>query len=194
MTPEQLARVTARYVRPEQLRPDAVVPPASSLIQAVRDFDARARNRAYYQDFRVNSRNYTQKSGGTRAFIVDFDRLPDRCVAASERPDRAETSAAFGTLFALLRHIDECCDDVVFFADEAGAWQIPVDWRTVFPAWFRCLAEVAAPDSYAELVVDAIEDFEHYRWDESIPAALAVATDEQREALQARAAGPRRRR
>jgi hypothetical protein len=24
------------------------------------------------------------------------------------------------------RHIDECCDDVVFFADEAGAWQIPV--------------------------------------------------------------------
>lgn len=194
MTPEQLAQVTAKYVRPEELRPDAVAPRGSSLIQDVREFDARARDGAYYEDFRVNSRNCNQKSGGTRAFIVDFGRLLDRCVAASELPQRGETSEAFGLLFELLRHIDECCDDVVFFADEAGAWQIPVDWRTVFPAWFRCLAEVAAPDAYAVLVVEAIEDFEHYGWDKSIPAALAVATAAQRDALLARAAKPRRRR
>jgi hypothetical protein len=194
MTPEQLAFVTAKYVRPEELRPDAVAAKATALIEDVRQFDARARKGVYYEQFRVNSRNCTQKSGGTRAFISDFGRILDRCVAASDKADRAATADAFAVLFDLLRHIDECCDDVVFFADEAGAWQIPVDWRAVFPAWFRCLTEVAAPDEYARLVVQAIEDFEHYHWDETIEEALEAATAAQRAALSDRAAMPRRRR
>ncbi len=194
LTQEQLAQVTAKYVRPEDLRPDAVAQPASTLIDDVRAFDARARAGAYYEAFNVNSRNCTQKSGGTRAFIADFGRVLDRCVAASDQQDRAAMADAFGVLFDLLRHIDECCDDVVFFADEAGSWQIPVHWPEVFPAWFRCLATVAPPDEYAARVVVTVENFEHYNWDRNIEAALAVASPEQRAALTTRAAMPRRRR
>jgi hypothetical protein len=194
MTPEQLALVTAKYVRPEELRSATAAPRATSLIDDVRDFDARARKGAYYEQFRVSSRSCTQKSGGTRAFIVDFGRTLVRCVAASAQTERAPTAEAFGILFDLLRHIDECCDDIVFFVDEAGAWQIPVDWRAVFPAWFCCLAAVAAPEEYANRVVGAIEDFEHYHWDETIEEALAAATPEQRASLAALAAMPRRRR
>ena len=194
MTPDQLALVTAKYVRPEDLRPDAVVARTNSLIEDVHAFDARARKGAYYEQFRVNSRNCTQKSGGTRAFIADFGRILDRCIAASGQLDRAVTADAFAVLFDLLRHIDECCDDVVFFADEAGSWQIPVHWPEVFPAWFRCLATFAPPDQYAERVVVTVEKFEHYNWDRNIEAALAVASPEQRAALITRAAMPRRRR
>ena len=47
-------------------------------------------------------------------------------------------------------------DEVIFFADEAGSWQIGVDWRTVFPAYFAayfgCLAEAAAADEFAKTV------------------------------------------
>jgi hypothetical protein len=47
-------------------------------------------------------------------------------------------------------------DEVIFFADEAGSWQVGVDWRTVFPAYFAayfgCLAEAAAADEFAKPV------------------------------------------
>lgn len=194
MTPEQLAHATAKYVRPEALQVDPNPPPPRSLLGDVHAFDDRARDGGYYQGFQVNSRNCNQLSLGTRAFIADFGRLMDRCVAEAEFAGRVDTAASFAVLFELLRHIDECCDDVVFFADEGGAWQIPVNWRTVFPAWFRCLAEVASPEEYADRVVVAVEDFEHYHWDRNIEAAALAANPEQHEALLARAAKPRRRR
>lgn len=194
MTLEQLALLSAKYVRPDELRPDPIVRLPRSLPDHVRDFDARSRASEYYEDFNVNSRNCTQLSGGTRAFTADFLRLVERCVLASRATPNPETAAAFAVLFDLLRHIDECCDDVVFFADEAGAWQIPVHWPEVFPAWFRSLATAAGPTEYAEQVVVTIEEFEHYNWDRNIEAALAAASSEQRDALTARAALPRRRR
>jgi hypothetical protein len=41
---------------------------------------------------------------------------------------------AFEIVFGLLDHIDECQDDVVFFADEGGSCQIGFDWEKVLPA------------------------------------------------------------
>ena len=38
---------------------------------------------------------------------------------------------------------------MVFFADEGGSWQVGVDWKSVLPADFRCLAETAGPEEFA---------------------------------------------
>jgi len=34
-----------------------------------------------------------------------------------------------------------------------------VDWRTVFPAYFRCLAETASAEEFAQVVDQVIRDF-----------------------------------
>jgi len=39
-----------------------------------------------------------------------------------------------------MREIDRCERDVVFFADEAGSWQVGVLWDRVLPAWFRSMS------------------------------------------------------
>jgi hypothetical protein len=49
-------------------------------------------------------------------------------------------------LFGLLNHIDKGRDDVIFFEDEGGAWQVGVDWARVLPVWFKVLAATAGPE------------------------------------------------
>lgn len=51
---------------------------------------------------------------------------------------------AFELLLPLCRLIDEGSERVVFFADEAGSWQLDVDWRAMLSAYFGCLALVTA--------------------------------------------------
>jgi hypothetical protein len=95
----------------------------------------------YFDSFDVNSKNCLDRSQGTDAFIAEFDRVIRRCLGAAVGGSLIMAREAFERLFALLRRIDEDPDGVVFFADEAGSWQIPVDWRAVLPVYFRCVAE-----------------------------------------------------
>lgn len=115
----------------------------------------------YYESFAVNSKSFMDQSLGTERFIAELERLVTRCTRAASKGSRGPVRHAFELLFALLRHIDECEDDVIFFADEGGAWQMGVDWKNVLPAYFRCLAETAGPEEFArEAVVDAYDDEE----------------------------------
>jgi len=138
--------------------------------------------------FNVNSKNYTETSTGTRAFIAECRRQLDRCVARAHSGAAAETREAFDTIFALLRDIDEGHDDIVFFADEGGSWQVGIDWRKVFPAWFRCLARSAQPEDFASAVVVTVDAFEEHSRGTYFAAARKSATAAQREALDARVA------
>lgn len=195
MTQEQLVRVIARYFRADELRPDPtneVSPP--TLLEDVRAFATRSRAGEYYQPFAVNSRNCTQLSVGTRSFILDCSRILDRCIQAADGPDKAATAEGFEIVFDLLRTIDEAPDEVIFLADEHGSWQVGVEWPRVFPAWFTCLAAVASPEAYAASVVTTVEEFEHYEWERRIEQAQRAAGPDQRVALTALAARPRRRR
>ncbi|HMA96488.1 MAG TPA: hypothetical protein VKP30_27570, partial [Polyangiaceae bacterium] len=139
----------------------------------------------YYESFGVNSKNFMDKSEGTEAFIAEFDRLLGKCVRAAEKGPQAPVREAFELLFALLRHIDEGNDDVIFFADEAGSWQVGVDWRTALPAYFRSLAKTALPEEFAREVDRAIKDFSDYERPRHLTAARRVASAEQKAALRA---------
>lgn len=95
----------------------------------------------------------------------------------------APLRGAFELLFGLLRYIDECNDDVIFFADEGGAWQVDVDWRTALPAYFRCLADTASPDEFAHEVDGTIRDFAEYKRPRHLTAARRITSAEQKAAL-----------
>jgi hypothetical protein len=74
-------------------------------------------------------------------------------------------------------------EDVIFFADEGGAWQVGVDWDTVLTAWFVCLAATAQPDEYAREVVRVVDEFEHHAREGHLKKARAAATPAQRKAI-----------
>ncbi len=155
------------------------------LLAEVRKFQEASRRGDYYESFGVNSKNYMDKSEGTETFIAEFDRLLGKCVRAAEKGPPALAREAFELLFGLLRRIDEGNDDVIFFADEAGSWQVGVDWSIVLPAYFRSLAETASPEDFAREVDRAIKDFSDYRRPRHLTAARRVAGAEQKAALRA---------
>src|SRR5436309_14147614 len=106
----------------------------------------------YYESFGVNSQNYTQKSAGTTAWIAKYLWLLDRCVINVKENNPVEVREAMDNLFGLLNHIDKGHDDVIFFADEGGSWQVGVDWAKVLPVWFKVLSATAEPEEYAERI------------------------------------------
>lgn len=184
LPPARLAKLVSPYIDLKQLQPDpASASGGRSLLSETKAFDARSRAGHYYEGFNVNSRNFMETSAGTRAFIADCRRLLDRCIAAASSDDPAEARASFEIIFDLLRSINACNDDIVFFADEGGAWQVGVDWAKVFPAWFRCLSRTSAHEEFAQAVVKAVDDFEHYARDTHFATARKWGTSEQRRAL-----------
>jgi hypothetical protein len=156
---------------------------SAPLLEEVQKFHGAALAGKYFQDFDVNSRNCTHHSAGTDAFIAEFDRLSRKCVRAANTGPANLVREAFELLFGLLRHIDQEPDDVVFFADEAGSWQVGVDFRAVFPAYFRCLAETAAADEFAKTVDRVIGDFADHERQYHLAAARKLASAAQWVAL-----------
>lgn len=180
---DDLRHVLRDHVRAEEFAGSATT---SSPLDEVRAFRDACLGGEYYEQFRVNSRNYREKSRGTERFIAECQRLLDRCVAAVGREDAAETRAAFEGLFELLVQVDDLRENLVFFADEHGAWQVGVDWRTVLPAWFRALAATAQADEYADQVMGAVSYFAHQEAEVLVPAGLRAADAAQRAALSSR--------
>jgi hypothetical protein len=166
---------------------------AAALLDEVRKFHDASLRGEYFESFGVNSKNFMEKSEGTEAFIAEFDRLTGTCVRAAAKGPHAPLREAFDLLFALLRRIDDDPDSVVFFADEAGSWQVGVDWRTVLPAYFRCLAEDTRAEDFAREVDRTISDFADYDRPRHLAAARRVASAEQKDALRRLPARERRR-
>jgi hypothetical protein len=177
----KLNQLAKQFLDLSQLRPDAST--KGCLLTDVMAFEKVSLKGQYYEDFMVNSKNCTEMSKGTRSWIAECNRLLDRCVNATSKGDPVEVRQAFGTIFSLLDHIDECLDDIVFFADEAGSWQVSVDWRKVLPAWFTCLSATSEPEDYARRVVEVIENHEGYNRTKHLATAKKLATPEQKKAL-----------
>ena len=162
------------------MRPDGSSADASALsVEAFRDASLGGE---YYEDFSVNSRNFTRKSRGTQTWIAECERLLERCVASASK-GHAEAREPFEILFDLLRQIDKGDDTIVFFADEAGSCQVGVEWRSVFPAYFASLAQSADPAEYASMAVAVIDEFESYDRDRHLRAARAAGSPAQKRAL-----------
>jgi hypothetical protein len=177
----RLGKLIEDYARPADLRPDGSAP--TDLLEAVRRFHAASLRREYYEDFMVNSKNYREMSKGTQRWIAECQRLLDLCMGASSTDRHAETRAAFELIFDLLGTIDDGGEEIVFFADEAGSWQVGVNWRKVMPAWFPHLAATSLPDDYAASVHAMISYFSNYDEKNLVEAARRCADKAQEVAL-----------
>jgi hypothetical protein len=178
LPPAKLRKIAGRYLNLKGLLSDGDKGRKADLLTDVKAFATASRA---YESFDVNYKNRTEQSRGTTAWIAGWRRLLDRCVAEEKKGNPAEVRGAFDILFGLLDYIDECKDDVIFFADEGGSWQVGVDWDRVLPPWFRVLSATAAPEEYAERITFLLEH--HQGRDKMLAVARKTATSEQRRAL-----------
>lgn len=166
---------------------------AAPLLDRVREFHAAALRGTYYHPFRVNSQNFMERSEGTEAFGAEFDRLTRECVHAAKTVPTTALREAFELLLSLCRLIDEGSDQVVFFADEAGSWQLDVDFRAMLSAYFGCLALGTPGEPFAREVDRCITAFAEHDRARLVAAAVRVGNADQRAAVKGLPAGRKRR-
>jgi hypothetical protein len=183
LSPDKLHKIVKKYLSLKQLSSDSKKTTKSNLLADVKEFAKKSLAGEYYESFNVNSRNYMEMSKGTTAWIAECCRLLNRCMAQGKKGDTSEIRQAFDLIFGLLRYIDECHDDVIFFADEGGSWQVGVDWDKVLPPWFKVLSATATPVEYAERITALLENHYNYGRYKMLAIAHKIATPDQRKAL-----------
>ena len=179
----KLHKIAKKHLDLKRLRPDAEKATRPSLLADVKRFEKASLAGEYYESFGVNSKNYTQQSAGTSAWIAEYLRLLDRCVINAKKSNPADVRQAMDILFGLLDHIDKGNDDVIFFADEGGSWQVGVDWAKVLPVWFKILSATAEPEEYAERITALLACHYSYGRDKMLAISRRTATTHQRKAL-----------
>ena len=181
LPPSKLRQLLAQYLKPEHFVPDVAV--KRDLLAEVQAFQKACLAGEYYEAFGVNSKNCTQSSLGTLAWIADFRRLLFRCVEESKKRNVANVRRAFDILFDLLDRFDDADDRMVFFADEGGSWMVGIDWKQVLPAWFCVLAATADPAEYARRFETFVDRYCNYQRAELLAEARQVASPSQRNEL-----------
>ena len=156
------------------------------IVTDVKLFEKASTAGEYYESFNVNSSNCTN---GTSAWIVEYLRLLDRCVSGAKNANPTEVREAMDILFGLLNHIDKGHDDILFFADEGGSWQVGVDWARVLPVWFKVLSATAGPEEFAGKITALLSHHCRYDRDKMLAIARRSATPHQRQALAVQCTG-----
>lgn len=156
------------------------------LLKAVERFHTDSLAGHYYESFNVNSKNFMDTSEDTDLWISECNQLFDKCVQLSAEGHHAETRSAMDLLFELLAEIDTGNDEIIFFADEGGSWQVGLDDEKVLSAYFSSLAGTATPEEYANSVRNLIEERDAYNHDKFLKSARKVANAAQRKALKTR--------
>ncbi len=183
LPPAKLLKIAKKHLDLKRPRPDAEKATKPSLLTDVERFEKASLVGEYYESFSVNSKNYREQSAGTSAWIAEYLRLLGRCVINAKENSSAEVREAMDILFGLLDHIDKGEDDVLFFADEGGSWQVGVDWPKVLPVWFKVLSATAEPQEYAKRITALLACHYDYGRDKMLEIARRTATTHQRQAL-----------
>ena len=183
LPPAKLNTIVRKYFDLTRLAPDSDEATNGSLLARLKAFEKASLAGEYYESFDVNSRNSNKKSDGTKGWISECHRLLDCCVKEAKTGTPAEGREAFDIIFGLLDRIDECRDDIIFFADEAGAWQVGVDWEKVLPPWFKVLSATAEPEEFAQRIVGLLTQHCGYEGAKMLTVAQKTATQGQRQAL-----------
>ncbi|MBN2716992.1 MAG: hypothetical protein JXX14_14170 [Deltaproteobacteria bacterium] len=178
---EKLARLIKGYFHPDKLRPDAK---PLSVAEKVNRFRDASHAGEYYEEFDVNSKNCDDTSVGTRAWFSECRRLFYYVASDFKNMASHEALSAFDVLFGLLDDIDECSVEILFFGDEGGAYQVPVDWETVFPAYFECLSQNTTPHEYAQRAIALISQRGTWGREAHFAAAKQWANPEEKVALE----------
>jgi hypothetical protein len=100
---------------------------------------------------------HPQASARVRVLHAGRRHRPLVPAQAAQSRQEVPRSEAFDVIFGLLDRIDECREDIVFFADEAGAWQVGVRCEKVLPPWLKVLSATAEPEEFAQRIVGPLK-------------------------------------
>ncbi|MBK9263105.1 MAG: hypothetical protein IPM54_25290 [Polyangiaceae bacterium] len=162
-----------------------------SLLEEVQRFQAAVVRREYWEDFLVTSKNCDEVSGKTEAYLAEMDRLFFRCVRETESGAYVAARGAYEELFALIRRVSACEEELVFFVDGGGLWEYGLDWQRILPAYVHCLAETASPDEFAGETMQVLHEFECPHEARILAKSVQHANATQRAALASGLAGYR---
>jgi len=157
-------------------------PKPNDILSEIKNFHKASFSGKYYESFNVNSKNYMNQSSGTKKWIYECNRLLNLCVTMLPNSCKS-LREGMSLLFELLHYIDDGYDDIVFFADEGGSWQVGIDWDKVLTAWFKCLSETSGPDEFVQETVKIIDNFVSYDRKKYLKIAHKNATSIQRKVL-----------
>ena len=76
LPPAKLHKIAKKHLDLKRLRPDAEQAARPSLLADVKRFEKASLAGEYYESFSVNSKNYTQQSAGTSAWIAEYLSAP----------------------------------------------------------------------------------------------------------------------
>ena len=178
----KLKKLVSGYIKLEELKVNRSEQ-KDNLLSQVKEFRKASLQGVYYDEFDVNYNNSDKLSKGTCIWIAECNRLLSFCVQEAKKGSFPESLESFEIIFNLLRHIDSGRDDIVFFADEGGSWQVNVDWDSVFPAWFICLSKCSASSEYSMRVAQTINEFDRRQRDKHLRIAQTILNQEQAAAL-----------
>ena len=124
-----------------------------SLVEVVEHFCEEARSGTYFQEWWAKGKYGSYiPSPKTEEFGAKTTLLLHLCVAEAKEGNPKEVCAAYEMILGLLEEIDRFDrDDIVFWADEPGTWQLGIDWVRVIPPYLRCLAKVLPPKEFGEM-------------------------------------------
>jgi hypothetical protein len=176
---EQLVEVFGALMR--YCDQDELAGPTPDVFEDVSEFVGESERGAYYDD--PDSLPYGKHSDGTNRWIAECCRLLGLLVESSAEDPTQKVAEAFDSIFELLRQINRGDDTIVFFADEGGAWQVGVEWKSVVPAWSQCLATFETPEACATRTLKLIGEFAAYERDKLMKSATKVLPDEHARAL-----------
>lgn len=148
------AAVLKRHLALDSLR--AHPRPAQSALAEVKRFHEAALGREYFEPFQVNSKNYMSQSIGTQNFIAEYHRQAKQVAQQASAGADAQACEGFSLLLDLHSRVDDI-EDIIFLADEHGAWQIGCDWKALIPLWLSSLQRVSDPAHYADTVLEMVE-------------------------------------
>jgi hypothetical protein len=157
-----------------------------SLLDEVSSFYAESNAGVYYEDFRVNSRNFMDQSRGTMNWIAEFQRIMKRCINESATTEPAQLVESFDLLIELLDELDSGSDTIVFFADEGGAGEVWSSWEKLMPCYCQAFSAVAEPEDYARITVSIIKRHASYDSKKLLAIVSKMANAAQKKALKAR--------
>lgn len=162
------------------------MPPAQidgeRLLADIRQFATRSREGHYYAPFMVDSKNFMDVPEETDAWFEKLgDLLQDSCQLTAQQ-EYQQAVACFGLLYELIDEMEH--GEEMVFGDEIGSWMIPGDEKQYLTAYMLTVAQTAAPDAFAEIVIPlARRDSRHSLAGAVYATACRLANAAQREKL-----------
>ena len=154
------------------------------LLGQIAHFEKDSLAGVYYTPFDLNSKNYMNIPEETEEW---FEALSDFLKASSQltqQGDHIQAAACFAILYRLIETMEQ--GEEVVFADELGSWMIQGDQKATITAYLTSLAATATPEEFAATTAPLIkrDSFQSFA-DQVYPTALGVASQPQREHLEA---------